>query len=324
MPDSSVESFIHLIQETLLQRGSGTSLSSKQREYLESFRTERLLPIFDRFQKAKQDRFYIGMVGLTNVGKSTLIEALLGVPIAPKRNGPATAVPVEYCFDNSWCLTIHYHNPRKTSFGKVFKTANQMADALIRNVLDLSESKVKEIATTTVKGPMALLKDGLIIVDTPGLGAATSEGDCEILNSIILPEFLDKVGRCYLCVSAGVGWEVSPEESKFYEAISRFCTDVIVTKWEGGPDDRQQWLDSFAQLFPGANFEFVNARKAFNIPGLKKTLRFFSTKENRMNKIDDEVTRAWTDLEIHFHEVFQCSISWNKYAFLRFAKEFLK
>jgi ribosome biogenesis GTPase A len=44
-------------------------------------------------------RYVVAVVGLTNVGKSTFLNALLGIDIAPQRIGPCTGVIVE--FENS-------------------------------------------------------------------------------------------------------------------------------------------------------------------------------------------------------------------------------
>ena len=98
MLESPVESLIILLQETVKCLRSKNADTVEQIYYLETFCTTRLLPIYQRHQRADQDPFVICLVGLTNVGKSTLLEALLGVPVAPRKNGPATAVRVDYAY----------------------------------------------------------------------------------------------------------------------------------------------------------------------------------------------------------------------------------
>ena len=41
-------------------------------------------------------RYVVAFVGLSNVGKSTLLNALLGDELTPRRNGPCTGVPIEF------------------------------------------------------------------------------------------------------------------------------------------------------------------------------------------------------------------------------------
>ena len=44
----------------------------------------------------------VAFVGLTNVGKSTLLSALFGAKVAPARNRPWSSVPVEYRYSDKY------------------------------------------------------------------------------------------------------------------------------------------------------------------------------------------------------------------------------
>lgn len=51
-------------------------------------------------------RYVVAFAGLTNVGKSTLMNALLGAEIAPRLNGPCTSVAVEFEHGPGYSVTV--------------------------------------------------------------------------------------------------------------------------------------------------------------------------------------------------------------------------
>ena len=69
-----------------------------------------------RLQSAA-NRYVVAVVGLTNVGKSTLLNALLGDDLAPRRNGPCTAVPIEFTYGAETRLTVfHFQSLHRPSW----------------------------------------------------------------------------------------------------------------------------------------------------------------------------------------------------------------
>lgn len=264
--------------------------------------------------------FKIGLIGLTNVGKSTLIEALLNVPIAPAKNGPATAVPVEYTNGTQWTLEVYYHNANNDPPEHLpFTQPEDLAKAIADNVLDIDDAEAEKIAVVSVKGPFKLLASNLVLVDSPGIGAAKlGDQERDASTHPMMTSFLNRVGRCYLCVSAGIGWEVSPEEEAFYHTVSTICSNVLVTMWEGSIDEQKEWKTTFGKLFPGAAFEFVNARRDYNVERLRSIIEGLSSKEQRLILVRLEVMKAWKDLHAHFANVFNAPIPWQDNALKRF------
>ena len=84
-----------LIAESLMfVQESETFCKAPFRDVLRQVRGH-LARIHRRVKRARE-RYVVAIVGLSNVGKSTLINALLGQELAPRRNGPCTSCPVEF------------------------------------------------------------------------------------------------------------------------------------------------------------------------------------------------------------------------------------
>lgn len=315
---SPIEAFIFLVQETAELAKNQKILNEAQRGYLEDFRASRLIPIYQREKLAQKSPFTLCFVGLTNVGKSTLIEALLGAPVAPKKNGPATAVPVEYSFSPRWALEVHYHDAALPPVNRHFEEPAALAAEVSRHVIDQTPHDTDKIAAVCVTGPMELLKNNLVLADTPGIGAAILEPAANSEGVPAEASWIREGGRAYLCVAAGVSWKVSPEETDFYRTLRHICSNIIVTKWEDDAARQQEWKDTFGELFPGANFDFVNARRGVNVEQLRSIIDAQSSLERRLFLTRRELSQAWMDLRSHFKQVYQAEIPWRKDALERF------
>ena len=86
MPHTPIEAFIHLVQNTAESlKNHPQRAHAGMVDDLDRFSRERLIPLWQREQKSSQNPYVLSFVGLTNVGKSTLMEALLGFPVAPRK-----------------------------------------------------------------------------------------------------------------------------------------------------------------------------------------------------------------------------------------------
>lgn len=313
-----IEAFLFLVQETVALAKSQSSLDEAKLAYLEEFRSSRLVPICQREKVARKTPFTFCFVGLTNAGKSTLIEALLGAAVAPRKNGPATAVPVEYSYSSGWALAVHYHNASMLPVNQCFTEPAALAAEVTRHVIDQPPQNAGKIAAVCVKGPMDLLKNNLVLADTPGIGAAILEPAGASGDGFSAARWIRDSGRAFLCVAAGVSWKVSPAEADFYRSLRHICSNIIVTKWEDSDEAQQEWLTTFGKLFPGADFDFVNARRGVKLPQLRSIIEAQSSQERRLLQTRRELLKAWTDLKKHFEQVYRCSIPWRPDSLGRF------
>jgi GTPase SAR1 family protein len=313
-----IEAFLFLVQETVALAKNQNSLNEALCGYLEEFRGSRLVPICQREKLARKTPFTLCLVGLTNAGKSTLIEALLGAAVAPKKNGPATAVPVEYSYSSAWTLAVHYHNASMLPVHQCFTEPATLASEVTRHVIDQIPQEASKIAAVCVKGPMELLKNNLVLADPPGIGAAILEPTAESDDKLPATGWIRDSGRAFLCVAAGVSWKVSPEEADFYRSLRHICSNIIVTKWEDSDEAQEEWKAAFGKLFPGADFDFVNARRGVNVQQLRLIIEAQSSQERRILQTRRELLKAYTDLKRHFDQVYRREIPWRPDSLERF------
>ncbi len=339
-----ISEFIHLLWNTEDAISSRHGPSEPIAEILRNFREVRVEPLHWRIQRINSERYVLSMVGLTNVGKSTLAEALLEHPVAPRRNGPATAVPVEYEFaDGPWVIqTIDERN--LTVMEQKFDSVPELTRVLEEKVLipesiDSPDDPKKRIV---VKGPIRLLKGGLVFADTPGFGAAQVEDSSGADEATLLAYLNEHVHEVMFCISASSGM-VTKSERRFFESISHLCTTVIMTKWDSESDreesDKKLYEGKFSELFPMRPFLYVNAKEAIKeaaqgdhgnettskVQDVHTLFQSRSGKRERQVLLKCEIERACNDLSLLIRKPLQASslssIPWDKATLANFLYE---
>jgi GTP-binding protein EngB required for normal cell division len=299
-------------------------------DFLHAFREKRLEPLHWRLQRMNSDRYVLSMVGLTNVGKSTLAHALLGHPVAPRRNGPATAIPVEYEYHcGPWRLQIADQGNLIVK-ERCFDSVSELTKVLEPKVFD-PQPQQGEVSRERiiVKGPMKLLEGGLVFADTPGFGAAQAAGASG--HEEALKAYLQEhVQEIMFCLSASNAM-VSREERNFFESIGHLCSTVVVTKWDGEGANERRYEGKFWDLFPMCRFMFVNAKKAIDsdpsghVEDLHSLFKSRSGKEERQELLRRDIEWACKDLSVLLLKPLQAAgiqkVPWYKAALANFRSE---
>ncbi len=340
--DEVINAFIWLLHDTesFIRKSPGYYPSDALADFLKEFRLKRINPLHERLKSLDCKRYVLSMVGLTNVGKSTLAHALLGYPIAPRRNSPATSIPVEYEYRNSlgWSMITHYNVHRAV---QNFDSAEELATALKRVVFDYTPTiQAEHIERVLVHGPMDLLEGGLVFADTPGFGAAQSV-DSEGNHYASLVAYIDKyVHEVLFCVSGAIGITIGHEEVAFFNTIREKCSTVVVTKWDNDPDKREceikKYKSMYAHLFPLSRFMFVEAKWAIEghvqgdadklassqVEELRTLIRQRTSDIERRAAFRQPILDAWDDLlELVSERLREAGLSfvpWREDALLRF------
>lgn len=109
----------------------------------------------------------VPVLGSQGIGKSTLINAVLGVNILPSDADETTCVPTEIHYGKSDKAIIHFKSGET-------KAVDFSCDSL-RTFVDNNENSAneKQVSHVVIETPNDLLKTGIVIVDLPGVGSLT-------------------------------------------------------------------------------------------------------------------------------------------------------
>ncbi len=169
----AVESHLKFVEE----------LTNQHNEKLQN--TQQLLTIIEKIRKRESDpRLYLGTVGEFSSGKSTLVNALIRDNLLRTDVLPATtAAATLMLYGNELDVKIKTLNGEEKSFlrdgisviSKIIrfffrpsfeKEKNNIHEFL--HSVSADENVAKQIQQVTVEHPSLVLKNGLVIVDTPG------------------------------------------------------------------------------------------------------------------------------------------------------------
>lgn len=109
----------------------------------------------------------VPVLGSQGMGKSTLINAILGANILPNDADETTCVPVEIRYGIKEKAVVYFQSAETR---EIELSCDSLREFVDNNENDGNEKCVSHIALET---PNGLLKNGLVIVDLPGVGSLT-------------------------------------------------------------------------------------------------------------------------------------------------------
>ncbi len=122
-------------------------------------------------RRLEANRFNLAVLGQFKRGKSTLINALLGRKILPSAVVPLTAVPTFVTWSETSNLLIHKVDGTIQEGGS-FAGDEALRKALAGLVTERENPKNRlGIAKVSIGCPAPILRDGLVLIDTPGIGS---------------------------------------------------------------------------------------------------------------------------------------------------------
>ncbi|MDR1923913.1 MAG: dynamin family protein [Planctomycetaceae bacterium] len=272
--------------------------------------TRKIINDIRRRALASTKKYIVAVVGLTNVGKSTLLNALFGLDIAPRRNGPCTAAPIEFAFGDSYEVTV-YHFKSITRPSWRCAGVDEVHERLTALADDSGAERSRSIQRVVVTAPLPILQNGLVIADTPGFGAAQIEGAEGSHEESLKKYLVDQVSQVFWVVLGEQG--IGKREKDFHDNMfGQICDDVIVTgcdDWE--QRDKDKFRQRFARLFnrlPQFHFASgkigLNARKTGNtehleqagIVAIENRIRNLANRDGRLRTILSSLLALSNDL----------------------------
>lgn len=199
----------------------------------------------------------LAFVGLTNVGKSTLMSALFGAKVAPMQNRAWSSVPVEYRYGDEYEASADFANSI-TSEARKFEDVNGLLSFINEYA---TAGGVQDTSTLYARMPADLLKTGLVIADTPGFGAAVSAGGDS--HQVNVKAYLPHVDYVFWVISSRQG--ITQRELDFYrQFLDGHCGDVIVNCFDEYSAEEKREFESVngKPLCIRVNWHFVDAKGA--------------------------------------------------------------
>ena len=129
-----------------------------------------LSTILDRIES---NSFQIALFGRVSSGKSSLLNHILDTEVLPVGVNPITAVPTRIVHGGEPALTVTYpdRKPERVDVTRLAEFASEQFNA----------GNAKHVTRIVLELPAKHLQDGVVFVDTPGLGSLASVGAAETL-----------------------------------------------------------------------------------------------------------------------------------------------
>lgn len=123
--------------------------------------------------RLEEDSFEVALFGRVSSGKSSLLNALLGTEVLPVGITPITAVPTKLRYGATLKAAVSYGDGRSSLVP---------IEELRRLVTEQGNpGNLQNVARAIVEVPSPRLQDGIMLVDTPGLGSLAKRGAAETL-----------------------------------------------------------------------------------------------------------------------------------------------
>ncbi len=214
-------------------------------------------------------RFFVACIGQFKRGKSTLLNALVGCPILPVGVVPVTSV-----------VTILREGNRPEALVRSASGSTQSIGVdCVADMVDerLNPENAKGVAAVEVFLPSAILRNGLCLVDTPGIGSVFA-GNTETTRT-----FLPHIDVALLVV--GPDFPVSGDELEITERVSRDGGHVLVAlnKADQAAEQQRREVLTFST-------QVVERRTGRRVDGVFEISALERTREDRP-------TRDWSRLE---------------------------
>jgi GTP-binding protein EngB required for normal cell division len=123
--------------------------------------------------RLEEDTFEVALFGRVSSGKSSLLNALLGTTVLPVGVNPITAVPTKLRYGNALKAAVAYGDGRNVQVS-IYELSRLVTE-------QGNPGNLQNIVRALVEVPSPRLQEGIMLVDTPGLGSLAKRGAAETL-----------------------------------------------------------------------------------------------------------------------------------------------
>ena len=134
-------------------------------------------------KRNQQQNLYLAIVGQVKRGKSTLLNALIGEEILPSSIIPVTAIPTFVRYGEQMRVDVIFYDSKKKELetDSIEEVKSFLAGYIVEK--HNPENRLK-VSFVNVYFPAQILKEGIILIDTPGIGSTYLHNTETTLNFV--------------------------------------------------------------------------------------------------------------------------------------------
>jgi len=168
-------------------------------------------PCEDLKEKVRSNAFNLVVVGQFKRGKTSLINALLGAEILPVAVVPLTSIVTIMTYGDALRIKVYFND------GKI---AEIKPESLVEYVTEKGNPKnVKDVREVVLTYPSPYLKDGVRLIDTPGVGSIYQH------NTDVAYQYLPKSDAALFLLS--VDQPMSKAELDFLKDVKEYSNKIF-------------------------------------------------------------------------------------------------
>ncbi|HEX5944924.1 MAG TPA: dynamin family protein [Acidimicrobiales bacterium] len=172
-------------------------------------------------KRLEDPAFHVFVIGEFKQGKSSLVNALLNAPVCPVDDDIATAVPTAIRFGDPPAAAVLFDpggDPSDATREPIREeiAVDQVA-AYVTESADIGSDR--RVNSVEVSLPRKLLADGLVIVDTPGVGGLGSAHSAATIGALPMADAVVFV--------SDASQEFTGPELEFLQTARRMCPNVV-------------------------------------------------------------------------------------------------
>lgn len=165
--------------------------------------------------------FHVFVIGEFKQGKSSLVNALLNAPVCPVDDDIATSVPTAIRFGDPPSAAVLFEPEGDDSdvareLEREEIAVDQVAGYVTEAATPAGDRRVNSVEVTL---PRKLLSDGLVIVDTPGVGGLGSAHSAATIGALPMADAVVFV--------SDASQEFTGPELEFLQTARRMCPNVV-------------------------------------------------------------------------------------------------